>query len=71
MTIENGEEILIQECLSFFHFVFHAKSGTKNNNRAKLNDIYHMKALSVVVWFTQQVFSIIEKNLLEIFDFWT
>ena len=36
-TIENEEELGIQVCFSFF--VFHAKSGTTNNDRTGWSDI--------------------------------
>ena len=36
-TIENGEELCIQACFSFF--VFHAKLSTTNNDRTALSDI--------------------------------
>ena len=37
-TIENGEELWIRVCFSFF-FVFHAKSATTNNHQIGLSDI--------------------------------
>ena len=38
-TPENGEELCIRLCLSFFAFVFHAKSGPTNIDRTRLRDI--------------------------------
>ena len=43
-TIENGEELCIRVCYSFF---VHAKSGTTNNDRRTgLNDISYYRACS-------------------------
>ena len=37
---ENGEEVCIRASFIFFLlFVFHAESGTKNNDRTGLSDI--------------------------------
>ena len=48
-TIENGEELCIRVCFSFFFFflfVFDAKSGSTNNYRTELsNKVWHVTGM--------------------------
>ena len=45
-TIENGEELCIRMCFSFFSFVFHAKSATINNHQTGLSDLSFQRPFS-------------------------